>query len=139
MALTPHPSLPRFTGEGYGDAVIDNRKRTSRAQAIFVLLVIAVIAFIVWQFTSFRYVLARMPRGWTVAGASASEQTPQEVILNLQEAFSQTVTLRYRSETLTLSPDEVDFSLNEPATLQALNDARVQVAGGTQGFLHYPP
>jgi beta-lactamase class A len=133
----PHPSLPRFTGEGYGDAVIDNRKRTSRAPAIFVLLVIAVIAFIVWQFSSFQYALARMPRGWMVAGASVSEQTPQQAIFKLQAAFSQTVTLHYRSETLSLSPDEVDFSLNEPATLKALNDARVEVAGGTQGFLHY--
>ena len=117
--------------------MIDNRKRTSRAPAIFVLLVLAVIAFIIWQFTSFQYVLARMPRGWTVAGASASEQTPQQVILNLQATFSQTVTLRYRSETLALAPAEVDFQLNEAATLQALNDARAEVGGGTQGFLHY--
>ena len=116
--------------------MIDSRKRTSRTQTIFTLLVIAVVGVIVWQFAAFQYALARMPSGWTVAGAPAAGQTPQQIILKLRTAFSQTVTLHYRSETLTLAPQEVDFKLGEAATLQSLDDVRAD-AGGAQGFLQF--
>ena len=116
--------------------MIDSRKRTSRTQTIFTFLVIAVVGIIVWQFAAFQYALARMPSGWTVAGAPAAGQTPQQIVLKLQTAFSQTVTLHYRSETLTLDPQDVDFRLDEAATLQSLNDVRTD-AGGAQGFLQF--
>jgi len=116
--------------------VIDSRKRTSRAQTTFIILVIAVVVIIVWQFAAFQYALARMPSGWTVAGAPAAGQTPQQVIVKLRTALGQPVTLRYRTETLTLSPQEVDFKLDEAATLQSLRDVQAD-AGGAQGFLHF--
>jgi beta-lactamase class A len=116
--------------------VIDSRKRASRAQTIFIILIVVVVVLIVWQFAAFQYALARMPGGWTVAGAPAAGQTPQQVILKLRAVFSQTVTLGYRSETLSLSPQEVDFRLDETATLESLNDVRAE-AGGAQGFLHF--
>jgi Beta-lactamase enzyme family len=117
--------------------VIESRKRTSRAQTIFVILAIAIVVVIVWQFIAFQYALERMPSGWTVAGLSATEQKPQDVILELQTTFNQTVTLHYRGESLTLSPREVDFKLDESSTLQSLNDARAEVGGGARGFLYF--
>ncbi len=116
--------------------MIDSRKHTSRAQTTFVILVIIVVVVLVWQFAAFQYALARMPSGWTVASAPAAGQTPQQVILKLRTAFSQPVTLRYRGETLPLSPEEVDFKLDEAATLQSLSDVRAN-ASGAQGFLHF--
>ncbi len=117
--------------------MIESRKRPSRARAILILLALGVAAVIIWQFVTFQDALARMPDGWTVAGASATGQTPQEVVNKLRTTLYQTITLRYRSETLPLWPPEVDFALDEPATLQALNDARADVRTGAQGFLHY--
>jgi hypothetical protein len=51
--------------------------------------------------------------------------------------YSQTVTLSYRNEILTLSPQEVDFKLDEAATLQVMSDARTEVGTGARGFLYY--
>ena len=116
--------------------MIDSRKRTPRARTIFIILIVAVVVLIVWQFAAFQYALARMPSAWTVAGAPAAGQTPQQVIQKLRATFSQTVTLRYRNETLTLSPQEVDFRLDEAATLESLNDVQAE-AGGAQGFLYF--
>jgi beta-lactamase class A len=117
--------------------VIESRKRTSRAQTIFVILAIAIVVVILWQFIAFQYVLERMPSGWTVASMSAAEQKPQDVIIKLRTTFNQTVTLHYRSEAITLSPQEVDFKLDESSTLQSLNDARAEVGGGARGFLYF--
>jgi beta-lactamase class A len=117
--------------------VIERRRNTGQAQTIFVLLIIVVVVFLVWQFIAFQDALGRMPKGWTVAGAPATGLKTQQVIVNLQTAFSQTVTLHYRDESLTLSPQEVDFKLDVTATLQAMNDARTEVGTGAQGFLYY--
>jgi beta-lactamase class A len=117
--------------------VIERRRSAGRAQTIFVLLIVAIVVFLVWQFIAFQDALGRMPAGWTVAGASATGLKPQQVILNLRSAFSQTVTLHYRNESLTLSPQEVDFTLDVTATLQAMSDARTEVGTGAQGFLYY--
>jgi beta-lactamase class A len=117
--------------------VIERRRDTSRAQSIFVLLIIAIVVYLVWQFVAFQAALGRMPSGWTVAGGPATGLKPQQVIVNLRVVYSQTVTLRYRSETLTLAPQEVDFKLDEAATLQAMNDARTQVGTGARGYLYY--
>ena len=107
--------------------MIERRRGTSRAQVIFVLLIIAMVVFLVWQFIAFQNALGKMPSGWTVAGAPATGLKPQQVIVNLRAVFSQTVTLQYRAETLTLSPQEVDFKLDEAATLLAMNDAKTEV------------
>ena len=117
--------------------MIERRRGTSRAQVIFVLLIIAIVVFLVWQFVAFQAALGRMPPGWTVAGAPATGLRPQQVIVNLRAAYSQTVTLSYRNEILTLSPQEVDFKLDEAATLQAMSDARTEVGTGARGFLYY--
>jgi len=117
--------------------VLESRKRTSRARNIFVILVIGVVIFIIWQFALFQYSLERMPAGWTVADAPAAGQTPQEVVFKLKKVFTQPVTLHYRSENISLSPAEVDLRLDEQATLQALGDARSEVGGGARGFLYF--
>lgn len=117
--------------------MLDSRQHTNRAWTILILLASAVVAIILWQFTSFQDALARMPRGWTVAGAPVAGQKPQDIVLKLGAAFSQTVTLHYRDETLTLSPQEIDFTLNQTATLQTLDGARAQVGSGSEGFLYY--
>lgn len=116
--------------------MIDSRRHASRARTIFVILVVVVVVVIVWQFAAFQYALAHMPAGWTVAGAPAAGQTPQQVILKLRTTFTQPVTLRYQNETLTLSPQEVDFRLDQASTLESLDDVRAEAASA-QGFLHF--
>ncbi len=117
--------------------MIERRRGTSRAQVIFVLLIIAMVVFLVWQFIAFQDALGKIPSGWTVAGAPATGLKPQQVIVNLRAVFSQTVTLQYRTETLTLAPQEVDFKLDEAATLEAMNDAKTEVGTGARGYLYY--
>jgi beta-lactamase class A len=117
--------------------VLEPRRRAGRAQTILVLLALGITAVLIWQFVSFQDALGRLPRGWTVAGASVAGQKPQDVVLRLRPVLSQTVTLHYRAETLTLAPQDVDLTLDVTATLQALNAARADVATGSEGFLYY--
>lgn len=117
--------------------MIERRRRTNPTRTIFVVLALIIVAVIIWQFTSFQDALTRLPRGWTVAGASVAGKKPPEVILQLRSAYSQTLVLRYRNETFALDPAEVDFKLDEPATLEALNRARAETGAGTRAFLYY--
>ena len=117
--------------------MIERRRRANPTQTIFVVLAIVIVAVIIWQFTSFQDALARMPRGWTVAGASVAGLKPPEVILTLRSVYSQTLILRYRNETFTLEPAGVDFKLDEPATLLTLNAARAETGAGTRAFMYY--
>ena len=117
--------------------MLESRRRPSRARTISIILALVIVSVIIWQFAAFQDALNRMPRGWTVAGAPAAGQTPPEVIQRLRITLDQTITLRYRSEIIFLSPHDIGFGLDEPATIQALSDAKTEVSTGAQGFLHY--
>jgi hypothetical protein len=52
--------------------VIERRRSAGRAQTIFVLLVIAIVVFLVWQFIAFQNALGRMP-----AGGPSPERPPR--------------------------------------------------------------
>ena len=87
--------------------MIERRRRTNPTRTVFIVLALIIVAVIIWQFTSFHDALTRLPRGWTVAGASVAGKKPPEVILQLRSAYSQTLVLRYRNETFALDPVKI--------------------------------
>jgi len=93
--------------------VIDSRKRTSERRPSLTLLVIAVV--VINRPGNLRVpiragrIARRLDSGWR----RRRRQTPQQIVLKLRTAY-QTVTLHYRSETLTLDPQRLISGWTRP-------------------------
>lgn len=116
--------------------MIEFRKHTS-PRLWFALIVLAVVAFLVWQFVAFQFALNRLPQGWTLAGAQVAGMTYDAAARHVQETLTgQPVSLRYRDQVILLQPADAGVTVNITSTLEAIALAR-SASANSQGLLTF--
>ncbi|HEY4690875.1 MAG TPA: serine hydrolase [Anaerolineae bacterium] len=109
-------------------ALFRSERRAQTARRLRLWGVLLVIAYVIGQFIAFRAALDRIPSTWTVAGESFSDQSINEVIARIQNAFDQPVILHYDEDVRALPPADVDFKFDADATAAAFRRERDQFA-----------
>ncbi len=101
------------------------------------VIAIAVVIFLVWQFISFQLALNRLPRGWTISGVPVAGLAHDAAIQRAQDTLTQQpIRLKYREEIILLQPVDIDVSVNPTATMETIANVR-SATGNAQGFLTF--
>jgi len=108
--------------------MFQSERRISAARRLRLWGILLVVAYVVGQFIAFRASLDRVPPTWTVAGEPFPDQSIDEVITRLQNAFDKPVVLRYYDDRRALPPDAVDFHFDAEATAAEFRSEREQSA-----------
>ncbi len=120
-----------------GGTLLDQRKKRVDGWGCLVgLILIVLVGFVGWRWTRYQAWLKRIPAGVTLAGVPVEGTTPKEAVERLVGAYSGPITLHYRDQRLSLSPQAVDFSIDVEATRSAL-DAQLDENRDLETFLAY--
>lgn len=103
---------------------------------LLVVLAGALLALLGWRVVGYRDSLRLLPAGTTVAGLDVGGMTPEEATARLESAFALPVEVSYQGETLSLSPDVVEFRF-DPAEARATLEAVAAGRRNLNGFMTY--
>jgi beta-lactamase class A len=94
------------------------------------------LAFLAWRYISFRNSLQVMPPETTMGGVDIGGMAPTDALDMLEFELAQAVEAYYQDQMRTLTPESVEFRLDQEATLAAIDDA-LSDRRGIRGFLRY--
>ena len=103
----------------------------------WIIVIAAVVAlFLAWQYLDFRAANRLLPPGTTMAGLLVEGLTREEAFNALEVAFATPVEVTYQGESLTLSPDSVEFRFDIDQTAANLDTALI-TRNGMDGFISH--
>lgn len=105
-----------------------SRRRRAVIWTLFITVGL-LLALFLWQVIDYRASQSVLPEGMTVAGMDVGGEEIDQALVNLETALIREIELRYREETLRLSPESVGFRFDPEATRAAMDEALAKRRG----------